>query len=329
MIAELPQTPDLARLIGLINERLRTLDKAIETPTFTGNIDMQGNRIVNLGQPKAGTDAARQADATRRTIQQTTTAAEREWVFVGTHAIRVGTSAAKDGSLFYETDRTVLYVSVSGVWKYCAGAMAGTLSPDQKPTDLGADDVGFLFDSTDYLHTYRWSGSAWAFAPNDPGSAYIVAAGGSAPLGGLWGACDGTTYNIASSTGTVTTAVSPDLSGGIFVMGGTYTGSRVVAARAKWEATAKTADESTHTHDVDPAGVDSAQSLSSVAVAAGTDHNVTPSTHTHNVDVANTTSTAGAAHSHALNDTVSQLKVPNEANGGLPIRIALAWYIRR
>jgi hypothetical protein len=41
--------------------------------------------------------------------------------------------------------------------------MFGTLSPDQRPTDLGpAADVGFLFrTTTDPAQAFAWSGTAW------------------------------------------------------------------------------------------------------------------------------------------------------------------------
>jgi hypothetical protein len=39
--------------------------------------------------------------------------------------------------------------------------MWGTLSPDQRPTDLGANDAGFVYRGTDVQRTYVWSGTVW------------------------------------------------------------------------------------------------------------------------------------------------------------------------
>jgi hypothetical protein len=93
-----------------------------------------------------------------------------------THANRLANYPASGqsvGSLFFETDRTVLYVVVGGgnnQWDYAGGVMYGTLSPDLKPSDLGTSDLGFLFESTDYYHLYRWTGSTWTWGPGDPGN---------------------------------------------------------------------------------------------------------------------------------------------------------------
>lgn len=254
-------------------------------------------------------------------------------VICDTHANRVNYSPVQyDEWLYYETnptytDRQVLYIATGGYWKYLAGIMAGSINTpsDTKPTDLSGQDFGFLFYAGDFEQLYRWDGAAWHYAPGCS-SQYIVAG---YPQGGLWWPCDGATYTCSQDNGTVASVTTPNLLGDVFIKGAASTGAVQVATRPTWEATAKTADESTHVHDVDPAVVASAASLSSVAVAAGSDYNVTPDSHTHNVDVANTTSTSGTAHSHALTDAASQLKVPSETNGGLPKRIALSWYMRR
>jgi hypothetical protein len=85
----------------------------------------------------------------------------------GTHANRPDVGAMPDGALYTETDRGyVLYQNVGGVWQYVAGTMWGTLSPDQRPTDLGTNDAGFEFRSVDpdqYLNgrDFLWSQSEW------------------------------------------------------------------------------------------------------------------------------------------------------------------------
>jgi hypothetical protein len=67
-----------------------------------------------------------------------------------------------DGALWFETDRNVLYAMWNGRWTYLSGTMYGTLSPDQRPTDLGAADSGFEFRSTDTpARQFIWSGGGW------------------------------------------------------------------------------------------------------------------------------------------------------------------------
>lgn len=45
------------------------------------------------------------------------------------------------------------------------GPMRGTLSPNQKPAGMGANDAGFLFYSTDFDRVYRFTGAGWQDAP--------------------------------------------------------------------------------------------------------------------------------------------------------------------
>jgi len=120
-----------------------------------------------------------------------------------THANRLVNYPATNyttGTLFYETDRTVVYIIAGGIWTYWSGAMNGPLG--NLPVDLGAADAGFRFQATDYKHLYDWSGSAWAFDANDAGSGFLVVAGpGFFIADGLYGLCDGSTYSVAQSDG--------------------------------------------------------------------------------------------------------------------------------
>lgn len=82
----------------------------------------------------------------------------------GTHASRLAQPLANtwNGMLWIETDRgEVIYQNQGAAWYYSAGTMYGTLSPDQRPTDLGTNDAGFQFFGTDQQKGYYWSGSAW------------------------------------------------------------------------------------------------------------------------------------------------------------------------
>ena len=73
-------------------------------------------------------------------------------------------------SLFWETDRTVLYIclypslSPGNVWQYALGTMRDSYA--NRPTDVSTYDEGFLFYATDKQLTYRWSGTAWSIVSN-------------------------------------------------------------------------------------------------------------------------------------------------------------------
>jgi len=67
----------------------------------------------------------------------------------GTHAQRLNISAKANQNLYalyYESDRSVLYTSINGIWQYVAGMMIGQVPP----VDLGLNDNGFLFLNTQF-----------------------------------------------------------------------------------------------------------------------------------------------------------------------------------
>jgi hypothetical protein len=87
-------------------------------------------------------------------------------VIQDTHANRVLYPAVDYplGSFYIETDRTdVVYVnqltSGANAWVYLSGMMRNTYA--NRPTDLIANDAGFLFENTGPGYIYRWSGTAW------------------------------------------------------------------------------------------------------------------------------------------------------------------------
>ena len=83
-------------------------------------------------------------------------------VAAGTHGDRPGPGDVPEGALYYENDRGVLYAATLGVWQYVAGTMWGTLSPDERPTDLGTHDAGFTFrTSVAPPREFIWSQTAW------------------------------------------------------------------------------------------------------------------------------------------------------------------------
>jgi hypothetical protein len=81
---------------------------------------------------------------------------------VDTHANRLAIYPAAKyqlGTLFYETDRTVLYVNSSSVWTFAAGLNENVFA--SRPTGLGVADASFLFLATDTSTLYAWTGTAW------------------------------------------------------------------------------------------------------------------------------------------------------------------------
>jgi hypothetical protein len=85
----------------------------------------------------------------------------------GSHSTRPQASDMPNGAIYVESDRSgVIYQNQGGDWHFLAGTMWGTLNPDERPTDLGVNDAGFDFRSTDSnpVYTQReyiWSGTAW------------------------------------------------------------------------------------------------------------------------------------------------------------------------
>jgi len=283
-----------------------------------------------------------------------------------THANRIALYPAANypNTVFWETDRLVLYVSEAGTWKYVSGVNVNTFS--NRPADLGtgdvgfqfyasdftvgwrwsgtafeyrygiyertqaqlaalaallaASDVGFLVDVTDYEHILKWTGTAWSFQAGD-GSGHVVMGkpDGSAPNGGVWGLCDGTAYTVLNGVGTTSNLTTQNLTGEVFLKGATAVAGQQAAVRATWEVAAITDNASAGT----PAG-SIGNNDSSVAVQSGAGTTVAADPHSHSF-----TGSAMGNHQHALSDANAQLKVPSEANGGLPLRISTVWYIRR
>lgn len=122
-------------------------------------------RPTDLGANDAGFDFRTNVQPAREFIWSGSEWIETTPVRYGTHAERlaVPTTELWSGMLFSETDRSgVLYQNQASVWHFIAGTMWGTLSPDQRPTDLGVNDAGFDFRSTDPPpREFIWSGTAW------------------------------------------------------------------------------------------------------------------------------------------------------------------------
>ena len=134
------------------------------TGTMWGTLSPD-QRPTDLGVNDGGFDYRTTDDPAREFIWSQTEWIEATPVRYGTHAARLAVVVAQviDQLLWVETDRGVLYQLQTGTtWQYIAGVMWGTMSPDQRPTDLGTHDAGFDFRSTDAPpREFIWSQTAW------------------------------------------------------------------------------------------------------------------------------------------------------------------------
>jgi len=245
----------------------------------------------------------------------------------GTHAQRLSLFPATNyppGMLFWETDRTVFYIVklVSSVptWVYAAGIMPVTQA--LLPNDLGVPDGGFLALVSDYPgHLLLWNGITWQYGPGDPGTRWTVIGdtSGNPPQGGLWGLCDGSSYNCLNGDGTVSSVPTHNLTGDVVIQGGAVAGQQA-ATQPTWDPAAITDGESLHTHSV----TEGSSLLASFSYqAGGTLQNI------FGVAGGTVTSGPGSIHWHALTNAFAKLNPPSEANGGMPKRTAVLWYMRR
>ena len=101
--------------------------------------------------------------APRQFLWSQTEWVETTMVLYGTHAARPpADEKTPPRTLYVEDDRGAIYQHQAGFWQYLAGTMWGTMSPDQRPTDLGTHDAGFDFRSTDPPpREFIWSQTAW------------------------------------------------------------------------------------------------------------------------------------------------------------------------
>lgn len=134
-------------------------------------------------------------------------------LFIDVFANRPLPATVQPGILFAATDRglQVWYLNAVLQWQVFpgwGGPMAGTLSPNTKPT-LTAADVGFVFQSTDFDRLYVWTGAAWADAPGEP-TRFQIAFFQVTPGTG-WALCDGSATTASTAGGSTTPFTTPDL----------------------------------------------------------------------------------------------------------------------
>jgi hypothetical protein len=123
--------------------------------------DMTVPIAVSTGVTKASQIAI--AQITQAITSGTLTGPLTPPAIADTHANRLAHPPAAAGALYFESDRTVLYVAVgvSPIWTYAAGVMSGLASA--RPGDLAVPDTGFEFFATDRGILSRWDGSKWTY----------------------------------------------------------------------------------------------------------------------------------------------------------------------
>ncbi len=173
-------------------------------------------RPTDLGTHDGGFDFRTTDQPAREFIWSQTEWIEATPVRYGTHAQRLAVVVAQviDQMLWVETDRGAIYQLQNGIWQYLAGTMWGTMSPDQRPTDLGTHDAGFDFRTTDAPpREFIWSQTAWVETTSIGGGANLthpnvvtkVGTAGQIVEGGITDASAGN-----SGTVQITAAANPD-----------------------------------------------------------------------------------------------------------------------
>lgn len=268
-------------------EVYRSLDPWIGTQ----NIDLKQRRFINGGDAVGDRDfitfrqLREQVRGALASISPTNSTNDR--VQYGTHATRVATAPQPNGALFWETDRTALYIAIDQVWEFLINqTFYGTLSPNQKPSDLASTESGFLFYSTDFDREYIWTSTAWTDAAASPKRGTIawfpVTLHADFAPGTGWALCDGTAGVTRSTpSGGTTTFTVPDLT----------TANRFLRSVAV--TTGGTGGSATtHTHTVNPPDTTSGNNSASQVVATGVGTTVAADPHTHNTDIGSFTSGA-------------------------------------
>ena len=210
-----------------------------------------------------------------------------------------------------------------GAWFYAAGVSRGSSSQVlTRFSDAAAPDIGLTFETLDRFHQHYWTGTAWIFAPGDDGAGIITfgLVAGTPPNGGLWAACDGSGTDLTQPDGSVAAFTTPLWNGQDVFLESTGTniaGTTSPAARALWQAGAKTEDETVHTHNV---------TYGVTTIQDGTGSNVAVVTL-----ITNPTSGPSTPNAHDLANANAKLQAPSEdaAHGGLPARLSMVMWVRR
>lgn len=187
---------------------------------------------------------------------------DHRWI-ADTHANRAlyDARAYPAGSLYYETDRFVLYVATNSaggrVWQYAAGQFYTASTPatvSSATPALGVPDAGLLMQWSTYSRVYRWSGTAWERAPGeDPGNGTTRMFGDfSGAPGTGWALCDGSVVTVTNNDGTTGSFTTPNFSGYYAKAAAAYTGTQIAATVPTGTVTSTFAGApmANHTHNM-------------------------------------------------------------------------------
>lgn len=83
----------------------------------------------------------------------------------GAHSARPSPAGIADGTLYFETDRRLLYEDIGGVWKIAAGIMIDLAANRPAAGTLGSGDTGFIFLASDTMLFSYFDGAAWQAVP--------------------------------------------------------------------------------------------------------------------------------------------------------------------
>ena len=142
--------------LSMLNEFWRKLAEQInELWGLTGpvllhdDLDLQGHSILNATLAGAAASSSSTAPS-----------------LYGPHSNRPNAAGTAEGTLYLETDRTVLYqlqlVSSVKRWIYIAGIMQGLFSGRPLASSLGPGDTGLLYHAGNNGQVYKFTYPAWS-----------------------------------------------------------------------------------------------------------------------------------------------------------------------
>lgn len=222
---------------------------------------------------------------------------------VGTHAQRISATYTPptfypNGSIFYETDRTLLYISNGGFWEYLSGVFDITFAAIAALTaTLTVHDVNLRLFVTDYDHGLKWLGTTlkWTWAEGDRQGGYVsdYAIDPDNVFSG-WALCDGsatTWLKITAGVLSIPAFTTPNVVGSpaFKKLGAAYTGAIVPPV-------APTATGITASGNANIPSVTSTGNSTSIAVPQGAGAAIVVAANPHTHDVAVT----DLGHTHAL-----------------------------
>lgn len=125
-------------------------------------------------------------------------------------------SASAVGSLYFETDRGLLYlntiVSFAPAWVYLDGIYTRTQAQLAAVTaSLTANDNGLLINVSDYSHVLKWTNPALGWGPGEFGSGMLQLFAVAPGTG--WAACNGAVVAYLKADGTTATVTLPNTAG--------------------------------------------------------------------------------------------------------------------